>query len=61
MGKRALDFKNVFERLDIFGKPLPSFNIKGRDSVNTMIGGLCTVMLYAIVLLYGITKLIHLE
>ena len=58
--KSALDVRNFLERFDIFGKPLPGFNIKGRQQVNTMFGGASRLLLLMIVMLYAATKLIHL-
>ena len=44
----------------MFGKPLPNFNIKGRDHVNTIAGGFLSMILYGVVLLYGAIKFGHL-
>ena len=59
--KTALDIRSVLERLDTFGKPLPGFNIKGRDKVTTIAGGVSTILISGIVLLYATTKLLHME
>ena len=59
--KRRLDAMSVLQRFDIFGQTLPTFNIDGKEKVNTIIGGFFTVIIFTIVLLYGITKFIHLE
>ena len=57
----ALDVKSVLKRFDIFGKPLPGFNIKGNDQVNTIAGGISSILIFGIVLIYATTKLIHLH
>ena len=59
--KSALDVRQVLNRVDIFGKPLPGFNLKGSDVVTTMVGGVSSIFIFAIVLLYGAIKFIHLQ
>ena len=59
--KNKLDAKNVLERLDMFGQLLPTFNIGGRQTVNTLVGGFMTVVIYTIVLAYGTIKFIELS
>ena len=59
--KSALDVRQVLNRFDIFGKPLPGFNIKGSDVVTSMVGGVASIIIFAIVLLYGAIKFIHLQ
>ena len=56
-----MDVRNVLQRLDIFGEPLPSFNVRGHETVNSVFGGICSVIIFTIVLLYGVTKFIDLE
>ena len=46
--------------MDIFQKDLPGFNLKGKEKVSTVFGGLITVILIIIMLLYGGIKLKHL-
>ena len=40
--------------------PLPAFNIKGDEKVSTIPGGFITIVLYVIVLLYGLLRFLHL-
>ena len=55
-------FKNgVLEHIDGFGLPLPTFNLKGKQMVHTRIGGVCTLLITTIVLLYATIKFIHLQ
>ena len=54
----ARDFLSKF---DIFGRPLPAFNIKGRTSVHTMLGGLCTLVVFFVMILYTSLKVLHLQ
>ena len=48
------------ETLDIFGEPLPSFNVKGQSYVHTLVGGIMTILLVGTVLLYATIQLINL-
>ena len=48
------------KRFDIFGQPLPSFNIKGEDVIRTKIGAAVSMMVLVIVLYYGAIKSFHL-
>ena len=50
----------LLEKADAFGEPLPTFNIKGSEQVNTRIGGIATIILFTIVLAFGAIKLEHL-
>ena len=45
------------EHIDLFGTPIPSFNIKNKEKVTTLIGGIMTLIILAIILLYGGLKL----
>ena len=40
---------------------MPSFNIKGQDSVKTRTGGVLTLVISATVLLYAVVKFTHLH
>ena len=46
--------------MDAFGKRLPSFNIKGKDSVNTIAGGVFSIALYIVLFMYSALKFTHL-
>ena len=46
----------VLVKIDQFGQPLPNFNIKGSDSVNSRLGGFCTLVLSVLVLAYAVVK-----
>ena len=43
--------------MDIFGAPVPSFNIKGEGKIGTITGGLCSFLLGVIALLFASLKL----
>ena len=46
----------MFKRIDAFGKPLPSFNLKGKEKVNTIVGGFITLMIFLTIFSYGALK-----
>ena len=51
---------SLLSKLDVFGQEVPRFNIRGREKINTPLGGLFTSLLMILVLFYGIAKLEHL-
>ena len=46
----------VFKKIDAFGSPLPSFNIKGKETITTIVGGFCTLILFFTIFSYGALK-----
>ena len=52
---------NLLELFDIFGKPLPMFNIKGKESVHTILGGVASICIFGVVVLYAVAKFAQLE
>ena len=52
---------SLLERMDAFGMPLPSFNLRGKEFIRTRLGGVCTLLILAIVLLYASVKFMHLQ
>ena len=51
---------NLLRSLDMFGAPLPAFNIRGEEIVKTLPGGCLSVVMLSITLLFGLLKLQHL-
>ena len=47
--------------MDAFGKELPKLSIKGGEKVNSILGGVFSVVLYMILLMYAIFKFGHLS
>jgi len=45
-----------FDRYDLFGTPMQSFNIEGNEQVGTSIGCIFSCILTATVLLFAYTK-----
>ena len=41
--------------MDIFGVPLPSFNVKGKDKIQSAFGGIMTATVFILTLGYFIT------
>ena len=50
----------MLERIDVFGKPLPAFNLGGEDTVHTLTGGIFTFIIILILVTYGGLKFVHL-
>ena len=51
---------NYLQDMDIFGKEVPGFNIKGMHHLGTAMGGLVTAILLTISLIYAMIKTLHL-
>ena len=47
------------QRIDIFGTDLPMFNLKGESKVFTLVGGVFTVIIVCIWLVYATIKFEH--
>ena len=56
----AWHMPNVLKKIDIFGEPLPGFNVKGETAIPTLTGGICTFLIIIIFISYGSLKFIHL-
>ena len=46
----------VFKKIDTFGSQLPSFNLKGNERVNTIVGGFFTLIIILLVFTYATLK-----
>ena len=44
----------------MFGAPLPTFNLKGKNTVHTVSGGIMTFLVILVMLIYGSIKMFHL-
>ena len=58
--RKILSPQEGFRLCDNFGQKLPRFNIKGNEGVNTIAGGLFSIALYMVVLMYTTIKFSHL-
>ena len=52
----AWKIENLLSRIDRFGEPIPAFNIKGKEKIQTAFGGLLTAAVVFFVLGYFFTK-----
>ena len=50
----------IFNYIDFFGMRLPNFHLKRREEVTTRLGGIVTILMTTIVLMYSGLKLSHL-
>ena len=48
--------RSFLRECDIFGHPIPAFNIKGKDKVKTAIGGILSAIIMTITLGYTIVN-----
>lgn len=55
--KSGLAFPKMLQNVDIFGAPLPSFNLQGASAVKTNAGGCFTLVIMTITLLFGLRKI----
>ena len=53
--------KNILLGLDLFGKPMPTFNLKGNTEKNTLVGSLSSIIIMTLTFLFGLLKLEHLS
>ena len=51
---------NVLAQIDIFGRNIPTFTLKGQEMFKTAIGGLFTIVMLITVAMYGAKKTQHL-
>ena len=51
---------NSLRGIDLFGQPVPSFNVKGEDSINTVVGGVLSGMVMLITLAFAGHKVVQL-
>jgi len=54
--KKKDSFGNFMKRLDMLGPKL-EFTIKGKSNYQTYFGGICTIFLTIIIIVYGAYKL----
>ena len=55
-----LPMPRMLKTLDLFSTPLPGFNIKGKESVPTFAGGLLSLVIIYISLMFAALKMLHL-
>ena len=50
---------NTLEALDLFKRPLPAFNMRGRTHVPSLCGAFVSVLMCLVVTVYGLSKFIQ--
>ena len=50
-------FASLIKSMDMFGEPVPSFNIGGKMSVKTFVGAGVSLMLFTLTIAFGLLKL----
>ena len=56
----AWGIANTMRNLDNFGRDTPQFNLRGENQVNTVYGGVVTIMIFALALIYSSIKAVEL-
>ena len=49
---------NFLRSLDLFGSPIPAFNIKGDETVHTIIGGFLSAFIICLTLSFSLVKIV---
>ena len=49
----------MLEEIDAFREPIPVFNIRGKTSVRTRAGGVLTILIATVVLMYAAVRFEH--
>ena len=58
--EKSFFMQSFIKRIDIFGKSVPTFNLKGENTVQTLTGGLFTFFMLCVFFTYGCLKFVHL-
>ena len=58
--KRKWFTGSFLQKFDTFGESVPGFNVRGDDEVKTRVGGCCSIIIAALVLLFATIKFSHL-
>ena len=52
--------QKMIDRIDMFQKDLPTFNMRGATSVASFTGGVLSFSIFVVMMMYASFKLIHL-
>lgn len=52
--------QRTLEKFDLFGAPIPGFNIKGKTEARTYSGGLLSLLISTVVLMFAVIKFLQL-
>ena len=53
-----MKYMNQFDK---FGTPVPSFNVKGENTINSNVGSILTLISAVVVLIYAVAKTSHIQ
>ena len=56
---RKAGLPTFIKQLDMYGLPMPGFNIEGEQTLNTNTGGVCSIMIIYVTLLFAILKFVN--
>ena len=56
-GKRV---QLVLDKIDLFQRTIPSFNMRGRTSIASWVGSLLSLLIFCIILIYAALKMVQL-
>ena len=52
--------KETLKKWDLFERPVPSLNLKGKETIRTLTGSILSLVLRSIMVIFGLLKLNHL-
>ena len=56
LGIGRLRIGQALKNLDIFGEPLPTLNIEGKSHIYSLLGGICTLVIIFVVMIFAGVK-----
>ena len=59
--KKKYHFIDRMRMFDMFGQPLPTFNVRGEEFLKTKFGAFVTMLLLTSIIMYGMLKFIQME
>ena len=59
--KNKNHFVDRMRNFDMFGQPLPTYNVHGEELVKTKFGAVLTMLLLTSIMIYGMYKFIQME
>ena len=60
-GSSHYEVVNMIKEIDMFARPMPGFNLKGVKSVNSLLGTICTLMIFLCLIIYASAKFVQLQ
>ena len=59
--KLSYSFMKYMNQFDKFGTSVPSFNVKGDNTINSNVGSILTLISAVVVLIYAVAKTSHIQ